>query len=242
MGSVSKSPDLDDSSALQPLARIRLYEELERKLGDYIHEASLQVGDRLPTERDLAERLQVSRASVRQAIVALEVKGVVEVRHGDGMYLRRPQGIGESLLKLLERRQRLPEVLEAREALECKLAELAAKRRTDADIQAIAIALEHMAEEIARGSIGAEGDAEFHGAIAVASHNAVLAHLMDALAEPIHETRIESLSEPGRPPRSLAAHQRIAEAISAKQPRAATLAMQDHLKLVTDVQLLRWTP
>lgn len=230
------------SSGLQPIARVRIYEELERQLVEHIREANLEIGDRLPTERELAARLEVSRASVRQAVVALEVKGVVEVRHGDGMYLRRIPGTDQSLMYLLELRQRLPEVLEAREALECKIAELAARVRTDADMQAIDAALQHMAEQIDQGDIGAQGDAEFHGAVAAASHNTVLVHLMNVLAEQIHQTRVASLSEPGRPPRSLAAHQRIADAIRSQQPRAAKAAMRAHLKLVTDVQLLRWQP
>lgn len=230
------------SSGLQPIARVRIYEELERQLVEHIREANLEIGDRLPTERELAARLEVSRASVRQAVVALEVKGVVEVRHGDGMYLRRIPGTDQSLMYLLELRQRLPEVLEAREALECKIAELAARVRTDADMHAIDAALQHMAEQIDQGDIGAQGDAEFHGAVAAASHNTVLVHLMNVLAEQIHQTRVASLSEPGRPPRSLAAHQRIADAIRSQQPRAAKAAMRAHLKLVTDVQLLRWQP
>lgn len=232
----------DDSAALKPLARLRLYEELERRLDQYIDEKSLQAGDRLPTERELATRLGVSRASIRQAVVALEVKGVVEVRHGDGIYLRRRPSSGRSLADLFERRQRLPDVLEARETLECKLAELAATRRTAMDVRKIRDALGVMDDEIARGDLGDGGDAKFHAAVAVASHNGVLVHLMEALAAPIQETRLESLSEPGRPPRSLAAHWRIANAIEAQDPQIASAAMRDHLKEVTDVRLLRWVP
>ena len=232
----------EDSAALKPLARLKLYEELERRLDEYIVEKDLHPGDRLPPERELAERLRVSRASVRQAIVALEVRGVVEVRHGDGSYLRRSPASGRTLADVLARRQRLPDVLEARETLECKLAELAATRRTARDLQAFARALRKMEREITGGGIGEEGDASFHAAVATASHNGVFVHLMTALAEPIHETRVESLSEPGRPPRSLAAHRRIAEAIEAGDPQGASAAMRDHLKEVTDVRLLRWEP
>jgi len=232
----------EDSPALKPLVRLRLYEELERRLEQYIDEKKLQAGDCLPSERELATRLHVSRASVRQAIIALEVKGVVEVCHGDGTYLRCLPSSGRPLADLFERRQRLPDVLETRETLECKLAELAAIRRNAKDVQAIAEALGLMEDEIARGKLGDEGDAKFHGAVATASHNEVLITLMETLAAPIRETRLESLSEPGRPPRSLAAHRRIADAIEARDPLRATSAMHDHLKEVTDVRLLRWKP
>ncbi|HZD65391.1 MAG TPA: GntR family transcriptional regulator, partial [Acidimicrobiales bacterium] len=77
------------SAELRPPQRVRLYEELERQLRQYIRDAGLRPGDRFPTERELADQLAVSRTSVRQAIVSLQVQGLVEVRHGDGMYVRR---------------------------------------------------------------------------------------------------------------------------------------------------------
>src|SRR5262245_55154783 len=97
----------------------------------------MHAGDSLQTERDLAARLGVRRASVKQAIVVLEVQGLLDVRHGGGTYLRRDTLDVESVEELVARRRRLPDVLEAREALETKLAELAATRRTDDDLAAI---------------------------------------------------------------------------------------------------------
>ena len=76
------------TEALRAPDRRRLYEQLAARLLDYVEVTGLGVGDRLPSERDLAQALQVSRASVRQATVALEVRGTLEVRHGDGIYLR----------------------------------------------------------------------------------------------------------------------------------------------------------
>ena len=73
------------TEALRAPDRRRLYEQLAAKLLDYVEVTGLRVGDRLPSERDLAEALRVSRASVRQATVALEVRGTLEVRHGDGI-------------------------------------------------------------------------------------------------------------------------------------------------------------
>jgi GntR family transcriptional repressor for pyruvate dehydrogenase complex len=133
-------------------------------------------------------------------------------------------------------------VLEAREALEVKLAELSASRRDRKDILAMTAALGRMEEEIAAGGLGTEGDGAFHHAIALAARNEVLLHLIDAMADVIHESRVESLSEPGRPPRSLAAHRRILAAIEAKSSEAAADAMRQHLREVADVSLLRWQP
>lgn len=232
----------EEATALRPVQRVRLYEELAEKLLDYVTEVELKPGDRLPAERVLAERLQVSRATVRQATVALEVQGIVEVRHGDGMYLLRTERSKGSLQQLLDRRTRLPEVLEARETLECQFAALAARRHSKEDLVAIKAALVSMENEIAAGGIGENGDAAFHRAVAQAAKNSVLLHLMDVLAPAVHDTRIESLSEPGRPLESLRLHQLIADAVEAGEPRRAAAAMRRHLRSVANVRLLRWNP
>ncbi|MGH9067503.1 MAG: FadR/GntR family transcriptional regulator, partial [Acidimicrobiales bacterium] len=88
---------------------------------------------------------------------------------------------------------------------------------------------------------GSEGDAAFHRAVTAAAKNEVMAHLMAVISDPIIESRLESLSEPGRPPRSLASHQRIAAAIERGDSRAAATAMRRHIRLVSDVALLRWS-
>jgi GntR family transcriptional regulator, transcriptional repressor for pyruvate dehydrogenase complex len=231
----------DDRGALRPLTRVRLYEELQQRLVEYAREAGLKVGDGLPPERTLAERLGVSRASVRQAIVALEVQGIVEVRHGNGIFLLRTDA-AEPLNKLLDRRQRLPEILEAREALETKLAELAALRRTDRDLAEMDLALRHMEDDIAAGGIGSDADADFHLAVTQAAKSAVLGQLMKELDPAIRETRVESLRQPGRPPKSLAAHRKIVDRIRRGDAAAAAQAMKEHLKVVADVRLLQWSP
>jgi GntR family transcriptional repressor for pyruvate dehydrogenase complex len=231
------------TAALRPLERSRrLYEDVGERLGEFVRESNMKPGDQFPAERELAQRLQVSRTSVRQSFVVLQALGFVDVRHGEGVFLRRTRGFGDSLAHLLERRRRLPDVLEAREALEVKLAELAAIQRGDADLEAMRAALTLMESEIASGGLGTEGDSAFHHAIALAARNEVLLHLVDAMAEVIQESRVESLSEPGRPPRSVEAHRRILSAIESQEAQLAAEAMRQHLKVVADVSLLRWQP
>jgi GntR family transcriptional repressor for pyruvate dehydrogenase complex len=230
------------AAALRPLERSRLYEDVGERLGDFVRESGMAPGDQFPAERDLAHRLRVSRTSVRQSFVVLQALGFVDVRHGEGVFLRRTRGFGDSLTKLLERRRRLPDVLEAREALEVKLAELAAANWVKADLKAMNTALAHMQAEIDAGGLGTDGDAAFHHAIALASRNEIILHLIDAMAEVIQESRIESLSEPGRPPRSLDAHRRILAAIEARNTELAAEEMRLHLRVVADVSLLRWQP
>lgn len=238
--SESKQP-LDTSGLRAPEGR-RLYEQLERLLREYVREQGLKPGDRLPSERVLSAALKVSRVSLRQATLSLEVQGFLEVRHGGGIYVRSLDVDPERLKAMLMRRRRLPDVLEAREAIECMLARLAAQRRTDTDLESIDEALRIMAADVADGKIGDAADQRFHTAIAQAAKNRLLLDVMGALEDPIQETRLESLSEPGRPPRSLADHRRIADAIRRGDPRAAESAMRRHLKVVSDIRLLRWVP
>ncbi len=230
---------MPETSPLRPVARPRLYEQVARQVLDWVRETGLQAGDRLPPERELASRLGVSRATVSQALVAMEVVGVVAVRHGDGAVLLDTSGTSKVVDALRRHAQRLPEIIEAREALESKLAGLAADRRTDEDLARIDDALAVMERDIAAGGRGVEGDELFHAAITEAGHSALLQRLMGEISDLVKETRIESLSQPDRPAESLAGHRRIAEAVRAGDAAAATAAMSDHVERVSDVALLR---
>lgn len=230
------------SDALRPLTRPRLYEQVMQRLREHVAASGLRTGDRLPPERKLAEQLGVSRASVKQAIVVLEVQGLVEVRHGGGTYLRRESLEAEPVDELVARKRRLPDVLDAREALETKTAELAAQRRTEEDLAEIDAALADMRREIADGELGSEGDRRFHAAITAAAHSSMLADFMRTIATEIAESRQESLRQPDRPNKSLTQHERIAEAIRAGDARAAATAMRRHLRTVSRVRLLSWDP
>lgn len=228
--------------ALRPMTRPRLYEQVLDRLRAYAVEHELSAGDRLPPERELAQRLGVSRSSVKQAVVVLEVQGLVETRHGGGTYLVRDTLDAESVERLVERRRRLPDVLEAREALETKLAELAAERRTDEDLDAMRAALGDMESDILAGGHGAEGDRRFHAAVTAAGHSTLLAEFMGSISEPVAESRNESLRQPGRPTRSLDQHARILAAIEQGDPKRAAAAMRRHVRTVAKVRLLEWNP
>lgn len=229
----------EKSAALGKVARPRLYEQLMKQILGYVEAEQLGPGDHLPAERDLAEQLGVSRATLAQALVALEVLGVIDVQHGTGAVLVYRPSIATVLRDLREHQSRLPEIVEARSTLEVKLAALAAERRTDEDLERIDAALKVMAGEIADGGRGARGDELFHEAVTAAAHSRVLAQLMTFIAEMVLETRLESLGQPGRPERSLESHQVIAEAILNGDAAAAAAAMQAHIDLVSDVALLK---
>lgn len=228
--------------ALRPLHRRPLYEAIAERLLSHIVQSDLSPGDKLPGERDLARRLGVSRTSVRQAIVALQTQGILDVRHGGGTFLRHLDPDSDAVRQVEQRQRRLPEVLEARRALEIPIAALAAERRTDKDLAAIRRGLEVMRSEVAAGDVGMRGDGEFHAAVTRAAHNALLEELMASLHDGIVETRSESLSQPGRPPRSLRDHEAIAAAIVAGDPGAAADAMRAHLDHVGQLRLFTWRP
>lgn len=226
--------------ALRPVRRSRLYEEVVDRLRELIDVQGLQPGDRLMSERELAERLGVSRTSVRQALTALEVMGLVRVRHGGGVFLARaPDAVLPSLAtELVNRYEQLPAVMEVREAIETQTARLAARRRSDDDLRAIRDAVAAMDAAIGSGGEPAAADAQFHTAVARAARNPLLERLWADLAEPIDETRRASLARPGRPPRSVADHRAILDAIEAGDEDAAAAAMRAHLSLVGDLGFL----
>jgi len=224
---------------LGPVARPRLYEVIVEQLCAYISDKNMSESDRLPPERDLAAKLGVSRASVSQALVALEVQGVLSVRHGDGAILVRRPTEERAIKALREHADRIPDIIEARVALEVNLAGLAAARRTDAEMAAIDAALATMEAEVAAGDRGVVGDEMFHEAITAAAHSSLLAKLMHEISGLIRETRIESLSQENRPRASLEGHRKIADAVRKQDPDEASRAMADHIRLVSDVALLR---
>lgn len=225
------------------LLRTRLYEQVAGQITSWIDANGLQAGDRLPPERELAARLGVSRATLSQALVALEVIGVVTVRHGDGTVVTEASRGQQRIVDAIrDHAHRLPEVIETRDALETKIAELAALRRTDDDLARIDDALAAMEADVEDGGRGVEGDERFHGAVTAAAHSLLLARLMEEIGDLIRETRIESLSQPGRPRDSLAGHRAVAEAIRAGDPEAAARAMHAHVEMVSDVALLREPP
>ncbi|WP_311209522.1 FCD domain-containing protein [Aeromicrobium sp. WCS2018Hpa-31] len=230
------------NDGLRPVARPRLYEQVAEQIATWVADNGLGAGDRLPPERDLATRLGVSRATVSQALVALEVVGAVTVRHGDGAILTGGSGVRRITEAIREHAQRLPDVIDARDALETKIAALAAQRRSDADADAIDAALDGMEADIDAGGGGVAGDEQFHAAVTAAAHSTLLARMMAEISELVLETRIESLGQPGRPRDSLAAHRRIAAAIRAGDADEAARAMHDHVEQVSDVAILREPP
>jgi GntR family transcriptional repressor for pyruvate dehydrogenase complex len=217
-------------SPLRPIRRSALYETVVDRLREFIDVHQLRPGDKLMPERELAEQLGVSRTSVRQALTALRVLGMVDVRPGDGVYVTSTEDIVPSLaLEVLASQADHPMIWEVREAVETQAARLAARRRTQDELDRMAAALEAMAESVEASGEGVLGDRHFHQAILEASHNPMLQSLFAQLADAIDKTSQGSLGLKGQPPISLAAHKAIYEAIASGDVQGAGDSMREHL-------------
>ncbi|MEK8035520.1 MAG: GntR family transcriptional regulator [candidate division NC10 bacterium] len=144
-----------DWPGVEPIKSARIYEEIVRQVKQLIAEGKLKSGDRLPPERDLAEKFVVSRTSVREALRALESRGLIEIRAGDGAFVRdiSVETLIEPLaLVILPHREAVGELFEARRLLEPAIATLAARRATPEEIAEMERILEAQGKEVAEGA------------------------------------------------------------------------------------------
>jgi len=224
---------------LRPLRRQAMFERVVASLREYIAANGIQPGDRLPSERELAAALEVGRSSIREAVATLRSNGMVEARHGEGLFLLRlsPEPIRVAVADSHETSLDLPYIWETRQALETQCARLAASRATEGDLAELDAALTLMAAEIGRGLPGLEGDRLFHLGVARASHNPILVGLLDGVRDALDRTSSKSLGRPDQPARSLADHRAILHAIRAHEPTDAGNTMLAHLVGTTDPML-----
>ena len=224
--------------ALKPVVSTRAYILIANRVTDAIRQGHFKIGDKLPPERVLAERLNVSRASVREALSALEIIGLVECRTGNGTYIRRHPAeiplLNSMFEELAEREESPRDVLEARSVVEPVTAHFAAERATPEQLQRIQAALTAMGEAMAAGRSHVPHDIEFHLGVAAASGNAVLAQNVSLLVTVMHNKLWDHLNTqvhrtPGQVEQLLDEHKRIYEAIRAQDAKAAEEAMAAHL-------------
>ena len=217
------------------IERRRLYQDIVRQIQEFIRDGSLKPGDRLPSERELAERLQVSRSSLREAVRTLELQGLVVSRPGAGTFVSTDSVdtlVSMIASSLAGSRDFLNDIFEVRHVLEPQIAALAAERATREDIQHMVEALEDQERQIAEGETGVEGDTAFHFAIAQATQNWALVRVVSTISDILSQSRDQSLQTPGRPPRSLASHRHILDMIQSEDIEGARGAMQYHISEV----------
>ena len=228
---------MTEPSVLSPIAKTRAYEHAAEQIAARIREGAWKPGDRLPSERDLALQLGISRGSTREALRVLEAMGWLEIRPGDGTLVRdrraRPDAPGLSHL-LSGISVEVGDLWEVRKLVEPGAAYLAAERSSPDDLAAIADVLETMAQLLARGSTGEafQKNPDFHMAVASASGNAMIARIQRTLVE-AELLAMRSATREDRTAQqaaaTLAEHRRIYDAIHAGRPREAEKAAFDHL-------------
>ena len=219
-----------ESNAHEP----RLYRVVADRIQELIRNENIAAGERLPSERDLATKLSVSRASLREALIALELGGVIEVRGGSGVYVSELPEPAET--DLPEAGPGPFEVLSARRLIESEIAAIAARVATDSAIDAILQAVVEMEKHHANYSSNEQADRNFHLAIARATGNSALVgslnYLWDQRGRLWHKL-IEHFQTEELRQETLKDHRRILEAIAAHDPAAARKAMRAHLERVT---------
>lgn len=205
--------------------------EIARKLIAYLLSGDIKPGTRMPSERALAAALGVGRSSVREALKSLGLLGLVEVRQGDGTYLRRPDSdllpqVIEWGLLLNERRTL--DLVDARQHLEIINAQLAAQRRTPADIKALNTALRLMSRRSSPDAF-VEADIAFHLAVAEAAQNAVMLDIVKSIQSLLKVWIRRAVTEAGETRGSHDEHVPVLEAIIAGDAEAAGAAMSQHM-------------
>ena len=219
---------------LQTVEPQRLYRQIAEQLRSLVTSGEFPPGSRLPAERDLAKQLGVSRPSVREALIALEVEGWVEVRTGSGVYvLERPGQLNGHAVKVPAAEWGPLELIRARRVVEGETAALAAAQGKRKDIDAMARAIDTMRADADRNVMPLDGDRAFHTAIVQASGNVVLIETVqgfwDSRRGPLFE-RLGGYFETVDSWRcAIAEHEAIHDAIRARDAAAARVAMHEHL-------------
>jgi DNA-binding FadR family transcriptional regulator len=225
---------------LQPLSPRRLYRQIADQLRALIDRGEYPAGTRLPPERDLAVQLGVSRPSVREALIALEVEGRVEVRMGSGIYVREA---GARSAAVHEAESPL-ETIRARALIEGELAAQAAQHMKRAQLAGLREAIALMVQESASGQTPTQGDRLFHTRIAEASDNSVLLRIVGELFDERHNPLFEQLGSHFENARSWATaieeHKAVVEAIARQDAAAAREAMVRHLANSHDRFMASW--
>jgi DNA-binding FadR family transcriptional regulator len=223
-----------------PVQSIKVFEQIAVQIEKRILSGELRSGDRLPTERELAEQFQASRTAVREAMKILAQKGLVEMRPGRGTIVidGAPEAMQNSIGLVMK--LQVGEVggsdnlVEVREIFETEIAALAAARAKDEEIAAMREAIRVMDESLNDADAYIAADNQFHQALAKATQNSLILILIDSIVNPLSEQRKHVFAVEGGPQRGQFHHRRILESIIRRDPESARAAMRAHLQQVRE--------
>jgi GntR family transcriptional repressor for pyruvate dehydrogenase complex len=221
--------------------RTKLRDRAADELLDMVISGGLNPGERLPPERELCGRLNVSRTVVREALNLLEARGLISIEHGRGAVVSggNTDAVRDTLGVVLRVRPKaLWELLEIRQILEVEIAGLAAERATEEDVSAMRVQLDRMLALIDAPEGYVDADVEFHALLARAARNGVLLTMLDPIVDLLRASRRVSASRrPGSALRALGEHEEILRRVEAGDAEGARREMRSHLaNTVKDIE------
>jgi GntR family transcriptional repressor for pyruvate dehydrogenase complex len=224
---------------LSKIDRTSIKDQALEQIRRYILSGAVQPGQRLPSERDLAEQLGVGRNSVREALRVLETLGLIDIRIGDGTYLAQDtsSNIGRSIgLSLAVHGGTIVEIISARRMIEVAAVGVAAQEASAEEVQLLEQELERMEAQPADIREYLKADMMFHRLLGRMTHNPIVAHVIDSLITMLEvalkETQGDELKTSME---AMASHRDVYEAIKARNPAAASDAMDRHLHFSTEL-------
>jgi GntR family transcriptional repressor for pyruvate dehydrogenase complex len=230
----------DTLMELKPIKLKRISDQVFEQLRESIFRGEIKPGQQLMPERELAQALQVSRSSVRDAINKLVTLGLLEQRQGQGTFVQSPDSRSENPLAAAMETEdaSIRDLLEVRMGLECNAAALAAIRANGTDVLFLEKSIQEMRDETESGRLGTEADVAFHMAIAYATKNPVQVSLMrnfyNFLFAGINKNLVHLYEKRDNIKIILKQHHAISECIRTHNPDAAFKAMQRHITFVID--------
>lgn len=223
---------------LQPIKRPRLWQQVEEQIKALIFTNKLRIGDMLPSEEELAQKLQVGRRSVREALHSLQKMGIVEIRQGKGAFFTgaKLDGYLESLatsisFRLHEEKTALLQLLEVRKILEAEVASLSTSRTSNEDLRIMEENLARQRQAIKMGDLELfnSADLDFHNGLVKGCKNSILEAVYNALSNLMLKSRQKTNQIPGVAERSLKDHQDIFLAVRSGNAKKAYRCMLVHM-------------
>lgn len=221
----------------------KIYEEVAEALHEMIRTGQLNPGDRLDSVQQLAENFQVGRSAIREALSALKAMGLVEMRQGEGTFIKSfeaKQIIFPLSTAILMNKEDIANLLEFRKVIETGISAAAARKRTEHDLESLKLVLEEMKNVKGDSELGEKADFKFHLALSEASHNPILSGLMSQVSELLFETQKETrrlwlFSKQTTIEKLYEQHVAIYEAILEQDEEKARKTMFSHLDNVEDI-------
>jgi GntR family transcriptional repressor for pyruvate dehydrogenase complex len=218
---------------MAPIDRAGITELVVQRIKELLERRELRAGSRLPPERELADMLHISRPSLRTALKALSVMGIIHAKPGAGTYIAEslPEVFTEPMqFMTLINNTSVEELFEARRIIEAGLAELAAERATEVDIAALTMELEGMKASMDAPEDFLKHDVRFHQAMARAANNKLMSGVMDTVAELLFHIRRQNVAQASDLDEAIEWHEKLIAAMEKHDPKRAKETLSDHLR------------